>query len=53
MFAPVVTRFRTYEVALDEISRTYADAVLTSAWFKEWEAEALKESWVVADDEVD
>ncbi len=53
MFAPVVTRFRTYEVDLDDTSQAYADAVLNSAWFKEWETDALKESWIVAMDEVD
>lgn len=53
MFAPVVTRFRTYEVDLDQPCRAYADAVLNTAWFKAWESEALQETWVVADDEVD
>ncbi len=53
MFAPVVTRFRTYRVELDPTSRAYADAVLDTAWFKTWETDALRESWVVADDEVD
>jgi glutathione S-transferase len=53
MFAPVVTRFRTYAVALSPACRTYADAVLNSAWFKAWEGAALKEPWIVADDEID
>ena len=53
MFAPVVTRFRTYEVDLDDISQAYADAVLNTDWFKAWETDALNEAWVVAMDEVD
>ena len=53
MFAPVVTRFRTYVVELDPVSRAYADAVLGTDRFREWETDALKESWVVAEDEVD
>lgn len=52
MFAPVVTRFRTYGVDLDEICQTYADAVLSSTWFKTWEAEALEETWIVPEDEI-
>lgn len=53
MFAPVVTRFRTYAVDLDHPCQAYADAVLNTAWFKAWETEALIESSVVAEDEVD
>ncbi len=52
MFAPVVTRFRTYGVELDPLCQSYADAVSNSAWFKEWEADALKEPWVVPEDEI-
>lgn len=54
MFAPVASRFRTYAVDLmDEPSEQYMEAVLSSTWFKEWEAEALKEPWIVPEDEVD
>lgn len=54
MFAPVASRFRTYAVDLmDEPAQRYADAVLNSAWFKEWEAEALNEPWIVPEDEAD
>ncbi|MGH1481629.1 MAG: glutathione S-transferase family protein [Geminicoccales bacterium] len=52
MFAPVVTRFRTYEVDLDRPCQTYADAVLAHDWFKTWERDALKETWIVPEDEV-
>lgn len=53
MFAPVVTRFHTYAVDLDQPCQAYVDAILDTAWFKTWETDALKETWVVADDEVD
>ena len=53
MYAPVVSRFKTYGVSLDDISQSYADAVLGSDLFKEWEAEALKETWIVPEDEID
>ena len=52
MFAPVVTRFRTYGVELDPLIQAYADAVLNSAWFREWEADALTEPWIIPEDEI-
>lgn len=53
MYAPVVSRFMTYGASLDDASQRYADAVLGSAFFKEWEVEALKETWIVPEDEID
>ncbi len=53
MFAPIVTRFRTYGVDLDPTCQTYADTVLDTDWFKAWEREALKESWIVPEDEIE
>jgi glutathione S-transferase len=53
MYAPVASRFKTYAVTLDDVSQHYADAVLASAYFKAWEAEALKETSVVPEDEID
>jgi glutathione S-transferase len=47
MFAPVVTRFRTYGVRLDEICERYMNAVLEWPGFKEWEAGALAETAVI------
>lgn len=44
MFAPVVSRFRTYgPVDIPETAQTYADAVWALPAFAEWRAEALKE----------
>ncbi len=43
MFAPVVTRFRTYGVELGPVCQAYADAVLDQPLMREWTAAALKE----------
>ena len=48
MFAPVVLRFKTYEVALDSVCRRYADAVLALPAMHTWLAMARAEPEVVA-----
>jgi glutathione S-transferase len=53
MFAPVVTRFDTYAIPVSKDSRAYMDAVLGLPAFQSWKAAGLKESWVLAEDEVD
>ena len=40
MYAPVVTRFATYGVALDPICRAYADAVEALPAMRAWRAAA-------------
>jgi len=45
MYAPVVTRFRTYDVPLSETSAAYVDAVLAHPFMREWYAGAEAESW--------
>ncbi len=47
MYAPVVTRFKTYAVDLDEVCSTYADAVLNLPAMQKWRAEAAEEPWVI------
>jgi glutathione S-transferase len=47
MYVPVATRFRTYGVALDPTCQAYADAVLALPSFREWEAAALQEPWII------
>ena len=42
-YAPVVTRFQTYGVALDGLAAQYADAVRSWAALQEWTAEAARE----------
>jgi glutathione S-transferase len=53
MYAPVVTRFDTYGIAVDPVCRAYMDAVLGTPAFREWRAAALAETWVVPEDEID
>ncbi len=47
MYAPVVTRFRTYDVKLSKTAQDYADAVLALPAMKDWYAAAEKEPWVL------
>lgn len=44
MYAPVVLRFRTYEVELPPACRAYADTMLALPAMREWVAAALEES---------
>ena len=53
MYAPVVARFHTYDVEVGAPARTYMDAMRALPAWQEWEAAALKEPWVLAEDEVD
>jgi glutathione S-transferase len=53
MYAPVVARLHTYAVGVSKPSRSYMDAVMALPAWREWHAAALKETWVLADDEVD
>ena len=43
MYAPIVTRFRTYGVEVDPLSRAYMDAVLSDPDFRAWEDQARKD----------
>lgn len=53
MYAPVITRFETYEIPVSEDTRAYMSAILNTEAFRSWREAALKESWVVPSDEVD
>jgi glutathione S-transferase len=53
MFAPVASRFKTFDIKLSKPAQAYRDAILGSSAFKSWEADALKERWIVPEDEVD
>ena len=48
MYAPVVTRFKTYNVSLDPVCAAYSEAVLNLPAMQEWYAAAAVEPWVVA-----
>jgi len=43
MYAPVCTRFRTYDVELDPVCATYRDAILAWPLLREWTQAALAE----------
>jgi glutathione S-transferase len=45
-YAPVVSRFRTYAVKVDEVSRTYGAVVWEQEDVRAWRAAAEAESWV-------
>ncbi len=48
MFAPVVSRFVTYEVALNEAAAAYRDTVMTWPAMQDWIAAAKTEPWVIS-----
>ncbi|PTW61500.1 glutathione S-transferase [Breoghania corrubedonensis] len=52
-YAPVVSRFVTYEVAVDAAARAYMEAVMAHPAMAEWCAAGLAETWIVPADEVD
>ncbi len=53
MYAPVVSRFHTYDVEVIRSGGAYMDAVMALPAWGEWRAAALQEPWVLAEDEVD
>jgi len=46
-YAPVATRFRTYDVALDGVGSAYVEAIYSHADFRRWYEAALREPWVI------
>jgi glutathione S-transferase len=53
MYAPVVSRFHTYDVSVGAMCRAYMEAVMALPAWSEWRAAALDEAWVLPEDEVD
>jgi glutathione S-transferase len=53
MFAPVVTRLETYAIPVSTSTRHYMNAVMATPAFHAWKAAALREKWIVPEDEVD
>ena len=47
MYAPVVSRFRTYRIELDEVCRAYADAVWALPAMQAWAVAAANEPMVI------
>ena len=46
-FAPVATRLRTYGVVVPEDLAPYTEAILAHPHLVDWEAEAVREPWIV------
>jgi glutathione S-transferase len=53
MYAPVVSRFRTYGIAVSEPSRAYMEAILALPAWRAWHDAAARETWVLPHDEPD
>jgi len=53
MYAPVVSRFHTYAIDVGASARSYMAAVMAQPAWAEWHAAAVKEPWVLPEDEPD
>jgi glutathione S-transferase len=51
MYAPIVARLNTYGLGVGEVSRTYMDTIMALPAWGEWRAAALKETWILREDE--
>ena len=52
MYAPVVSRFRTYGVELDGVAADYMATIEVWSAFREWVEAAKAETWSIADYDV-
>ncbi len=46
-YAPVVSRFLSYAIPMDEVSQGYADALMNTSGMRAWCRAAVAESWVL------
>jgi glutathione S-transferase len=53
MYAPVVSRFHTYGIEVSAPAAAYMQSMMALPAWQEWYAAALKEEWVLKEDEVD
>lgn len=53
MFAPVASRFETFDIKLTKAASAYQKALLATEAFQTWKRDALTEPWIVPVDEVD
>ncbi len=51
-YAPVVSRFRTYDVAMSDVCRAYAEAVWAWPDLRDWAAAAAAEPYTIAEEEI-
>jgi glutathione S-transferase len=47
LYAPVATRFRTYNVSLSPLTQAWCDTLFDDADFEDWEQAAEVESWII------
>lgn len=48
MFAPVATRLRTYRIDAPPIAQAYCETIFADDAFKQWERDALAETWTIS-----
>jgi glutathione S-transferase len=53
MFAPLATRLRVYDLPVSDKVTGYVEAIYSLPAFQQWLSMAVKEPWVVDDDEID
>lgn len=53
MFAPVVSRFTTYDVQVNDVCHAYMNAVQALPAMKAWSDAGREEPWTIAEDEID
>jgi glutathione S-transferase len=53
MYAPVVSRFRTYGIGVGAVARAYMDAIVDLPAWHAWHQAALQEPWLLPHDEPD
>jgi len=47
MFAPVVTRFITYQLPVARFAQAYMQAIIAHPWMQEWIGGAQAEDWII------
>ncbi len=53
MFAPIAARVKTYQIPVSSCLGDYFDAIFALKAFKAWLGDALEETWIVEQDEID
>lgn len=48
MFAPIVSRFKTYGFTMPGFAQAYCDVILQHSWIEDWYEAAAQEEWVLA-----
>jgi glutathione S-transferase len=46
-FAPVATRFRTYQITLSAVAEAYCETIFADADFQDWDRAAAAEPWSI------